>query len=110
MSSKSIFAFAIVLASLVACGAPPETDEPDESASDDQSSAMSVRDDMPAPVDRPMPVPDLSFGRRVPWDLRPYLDELQQRRGLGGGCVLHYVKIYDPSRGHEIEVPVTVCN
>ena len=110
MSSRTIASCFIVLASLVACGAPPETDEPEEGSTGTESSALRPRDDWPAPIDVPMPGLDVRLERPI-WDLKPYLDEYQQRPRLGGApCVMRYVKIYDPSRGHDVEVPVVTCN
>lgn len=110
MSARTVASFFVVLASLVACGAPPDADEPDEGSTETESSALRPRDDGPAPIDVPVPALDVRLERPV-WDLKPYIDDFQQRPRLGSGrCVLRYVKIYDPSRGHDVTIPVTICN
>ena len=96
----------VSLIACVACGASPETDDPEEGSTDSQSSALHPRDDMPAPLGPRIP----SFDRPV-WDLRSYLDALQEPEGFSQGpCVMRFMRIYDPVRGRHIEVPVTECN
>jgi hypothetical protein len=103
MSTK-IVASAVIALAVVACGASPETEEADEE-SDMTSSALSPRDDLPAPIHPRMP----SLERPI-WDLTPYVEELQQYRRLDNGrCTLRYVTIFDPGRGREIKVPITEC-
>jgi len=110
MSAKSIAALAMVLTSLVACGAPPETDEAsfDEDSADFTSSALQPRDDMPAPFDPRIPGLNVPLNRPI-WDLQPYLDEFMRRPRFERPCVVHWMTINDPGRG-PIEIPVTVCD
>jgi hypothetical protein len=118
MSARSAlvgFGFVLVLAPMIGCGSPPgESDDVDDEA--DEQAAAEVRspyswgDDMPGPHDVPMPVfePKLpQFGHDI-WDLRRYLEKLEQTRPIGN-CYRYYVTLLDPGRGY-VEVPITQCN
>lgn len=107
MSTKSVVVgFVMVLASTIGCGAPPDGDEPDESSGSEVSSAFTPVDDVPS-----LPAPQLPmlerWGTRPPiWDLRHYLDEVEQP--WFGNCYMYWLKLPEPS-GSFKEVPVTVC-
>ncbi|MBX3220997.1 MAG: hypothetical protein KF795_10805 [Labilithrix sp.] len=114
MTARSVVVgFVVALSSLVGCGALPDEDAADGFAEDDDgavtsaTSALSPRDDVPAPFD--VPVPALPSFNRPIWDLQPFLRQLQERRNFGG-CYQYYVTILNPAGGEPTKVPVTVCN
>ena len=104
-SVASVLVVATAFVSLAGCGAPPETDDPEDDATDQTSSALHPRDDLPVPATPQMP----SLERPI-WDLAPFLEELEQYRRLDDGrCRMRFVRIFDPGRGRPIELPITEC-
>lgn len=111
MSAKLVAAVALVLASSTGCLAPDgnEPDDP-ETAVATTGDTLSVDDWRPSPLDHPVPVIVVPEVRPL-HDLDFYIGQLK-RPALdeGGGCVVHLKRIWDPARGREITVPITVCN
>ena len=111
MSAKLAAALLLILSVTVGCVASPadaedldELEGPEVVASA-TAELRPVNDEAPTPP--ALPVPDFADPHRR-WELEPYFDALRRERRLGG-CYMHYAKVYDPSRGSEIEIPITVC-
>lgn len=116
MVARSIVAMCVMTAlEAMGCSAPLEGSEADEAASEDQGRlGLHARDDVPVPdlLDRALPALDRRLGRPPAWELRRYLEEwdYSPRSRVPDRCYQYDVKVYDPGRGREITVPVTVCN
>ena len=114
MSAKLAAAVAVMLASSVGCFAPAsDGDEPvaDETATAASTGdALSIDDGRPSPLDHPVPVILVPEIRPI-HDLDYYIAQLKRPTfEEAGGCVVHLKRIWDPARGREITVPITVCN
>ncbi|MBX3200519.1 MAG: hypothetical protein KF894_20445 [Labilithrix sp.] len=109
MTAKSVVVgFVVALSSLVGCGweAVDEAEDEEVEATAEVASALSPRDDLPAP--HGIPTPKLpSFDKPI-WDLEPFIQELD-RRPRYGGCFMYYVTLLDPTGGDPTKIPVTVC-
>jgi hypothetical protein len=102
----------MMLGATVGCGAPSDEDaDLEPRSSSEVESELKAMADEPAPIPFDYPIPALDrMLRRPTWDLQRYFDELERPRALDlGQCYQYYVKIFDPVRGRDIRVPVTVC-
>lgn len=105
----------MVLGTVAGCAAPVEDDVgAEESANVTSELKWRTMDDVPAPtpVDHPIPIPVLQnhFYRPI-WDLQRYFEELERPRGLADlvRCYQYDQEIFDPSRGRNVSIPITVC-
>ncbi len=108
MVARSVVAVCVsaVLAA-TGCSAAGE-EEPDESTRSELK--MRSMDDVPSPGPVDAPRWDLSHRfDRPTWDFKRYLeDEGPDRFDLG--CSQYDLNVYDPGRGRDVRIPITVCN
>jgi hypothetical protein len=111
MFAKSVGVCLMLVASTgLGCAVSAE----EEAATSTVSSNLSPPDDGVAPPRfEPMipafPALDPQMGRPV-WDIQRYIREERSRPFDFSYCWQYVQKIYDPSRGRDVEIPVTVCN
>lgn len=102
-----------VMVALGAVGCAAEAEDSDETDTGSAASELKLRsvDDLQSPAPLDYPVPEQNPLKRPLWDLRRYLDDPERRPGFDfNTCYQYLMKIFDPARGREIQVPVTVCS
>lgn len=111
MVARSVVAVCVtaVLATL-GCSADA-ADSDDDGAETGSALASMPLDDRPAPWPLDHPVPAKLHAIRGPaFDLRRFFEDLERRRFDVKPCYQYELEIYDPARGRNIRVPVTVCD
>lgn len=107
----------VMLLGVAGCAAGDDGSVADESKDNTASAGSELKmrsmDDFdtptPGPIDVPVPGLENRLKRPV-WDLHRYLDNPEQTRFDFDQCYQYMLKIFDPARGKNIEVPVTVCS
>jgi hypothetical protein len=110
--SVGVFVVTVLMSTGLGCAASSEEDERDVETTATVQAAMSPRDDRPAPPRFDPSVPSwLDPTSDIPrWDLKRYFEEEERGFGKMSHCYQYMEKIFDPVRGRDIEVPITVCN
>lgn len=112
MVARSMFAVCVTaMLAVTGCAAAAGPEEDDGADVTSAELKMQSMDDVPVPGPVDVPVLDLARGLRRPaWDLRRYFDDYAPRRVELGGCFRYELNVYDPSKGHDVPIAVTVCN